>query len=447
MCPTSSTRGSRRTSGPARKRTPTALGSLACLLLLAQSACSQSSRIRPLEEVPISEMTFTFDRKDASFARFPDHRLMPGDVLEVLYHLRTTRTNEFQVAIDNQVTVRFVDIPELNETQRVRPDGTISLPYLGVVPVAGMTVDGITRDLEGRYAAIARQPFRIGVDDQVGVKFVAVPELSEMQTVRPDGTISLPYLGVVAAAGKTVAEFTAELKAAYKGILNDPELYVVDTQPASVWVEVRKKLQEPKIHVVVEGFRDALQEFKNDLRTTQRGLGRLVTIRSDGYATFPLLGDLKAADRTIPDLAGVLNERYGEVMPDARVDLALQESPGSRIFVLGNVKSPGAYPIQQPTPVIKALALAGSFLPGSSVEDILVFRRHEERVVATKIDMDAVLRLKPGAAYFYLRPDDVLYVPRSGLSLTAEAMREVANIIFFRGITIDPVDPFFNNNH
>lgn len=414
------------------------LGAVAALL--GSSGCvSQAPPGPPGQEAALAETTFSFDQKEAKFDTFRDYRIQPGDQLDVLFHVQQDLVeDEFRMGVDQEVTVRFIDIPEMNETQNVRPDGTVSLPYLGVVKVAGRTVHELEDDLKARYAALARQPFRIGVDHQLTVKFVATPELNEVQVVRPDGTVSLPYLGVVPAAGKTIEEFTAALRTAYAPVLKSPEIHVLDTEPRTVWGEVAKKLQQPNIHVVVKDFREGVVQLQNELRTNNAGLSHLSKVRPDGCATFPVIGDLAVAQKTVPEVNQVLNQKYAQVLRGLTVSLNLDEHAGSEIFVMGNVKTPGAFPIQKPMPVMKALALAGSFLPGTDVESLVVYRRHDKQVVATKIDLKSVLQMNGRAAYFYMQPDDVLYVPRSDLSLTAEKMRDVADTIFFKGWSVTP---------
>lgn len=407
--------------------------------LLAVLGCSHSTQ-PDYKEVPLDETTFTFAQADQNYDIFTQYVLVPGDVLDVLYHIdQTKHEGDFKIEADYELTVKFPDVPELTETQIVRPDGTISLPYLGVVQVGGKTVAGLTEELQQRYRELAAGDFRIAPDHQVTIKFVELPELNESQAVRPDGTISLPYLGVVDVAGKTVAELTDELKAKYANILKKAELYVLVAEQKATWNELRKRLRTPNLHVLVGKFREAIKEFKQDLHTAPRGLSRLVTVRPDGYATFALVGDMFVAGKTIPEIDKALDLRYTEILQGLSVDLFLEEHAGAQVYVLGSVKQPGSYPISKPTPVMKALALAGGFNPDCDIDDIVIFRRHKGRLVSTKVDLAAILAQEESAKEFYIQPDDLVYVPRSGLAEAADVMRDIASIIFFRGWTTDPV--------
>jgi polysaccharide export outer membrane protein len=51
------------------------------------------------------------------------------------------------------VAIRVVDHPELDWTTRVEPDGTINVPYVGRVEAAGRTEDQLAREVERRLVA------------------------------------------------------------------------------------------------------------------------------------------------------------------------------------------------------------------------------------------------------------------------------------------------------
>jgi len=298
-------------------------------------------------EVEMDQVSFTFSEQEAPFNLFPDYRLAPGDVLDVLYQIKTWKEQEkFVLAVDHEITVKFPKVPELNESERVRPDGKISLPYLGEVYVVGKTVDELTKELESRYSKV----------------------------------------------------------------LKDVELYVV-----------------------VPEFRSAIRELKADLHTAPRGLSRLVTVRPDGYCTFGMVGDLFVAGKTVPSVNEVLNERYKEILPGLSVDLFLERHSGSVVYVIGEVDAPGAHNVLKPTSVLEALTLAGGALPTAKLSRVVVVRRHGSKMIATNVDLKKILRLKKGSKFFYLKPDDIVYVPRRLISKWAEIMREISDIVLFNG--------------
>ncbi len=298
-------------------------------------------------EISFEKTSFSQSRTEDAFNLFPKYRIAPGDVLDVLFQISTWGKKEtFTLAVDNTVAVKFPNAPELNEEQMIRPDGTISLPYIGEQYVLG----------------------------------------------------------------KTVVELTSDLKTAYSKILQDPELYVT-----------------------VPDFRFGIKELKADLHTAPRGLSRLVTVRPDGYVTFPMVGEMLVANKTIADVNKALNDKYAATMAGLHVDLFLEKHSGSMIYVVGAVTKPGTYPIARPITVLEALTLAGSYTPGAKLESIIVVRKHETKLIATRINLADTLDLKEDSRFFYLQPDDIIYVPRTWISRAADVARDLADIMFFRG--------------
>ncbi|NEX16271.1 MAG: sugar transporter [Halochromatium sp.] len=252
--------------------------------------------------------------------------------------------------------------------------------------------------------------FKIAVDHTVKVNFIHTPELDTEQSITPDGKIVLPYLGAYSVIDKTPDEVADELTAAYQGVLRDPEIYVT-----------------------VPSFQRSIEEFKQDLRTAPRGLSRLATVRPDGYITFPLIGEYDVAGLTIPEANERMNQDYAKIIQGLRVDLFLQENAGSRIFILGEVEESGSYPIGKPIPIAKALALAQGFTNEAKLDSVIVARQLDDKIAVTKIDMTHAGSLGGYGALFYLMPDDLVFVPRTRLSTTAQIMSEISDVLMFRG--------------
>ena len=321
------------------------------ILLCISSAligCSSSTDLTN-EERPFAYTTFSFDQGvyPSDLDLFSQYKIIPGDILDVLFQIHSWKP---------------------------------------------------TKD------------FKIGSGYTVSIKFLNVPKLDQTQTVLPDGTIVLPYIGKYKIFGKTLEQVTEELKRAYRKILRDPEIYVL-----------------------VPEFQTRIKELRQDLHTAPRGLSKLVRVRPDGFATFPLLGDVMVAHRTIPELNAILNKRYDKMLPGLHVDLFLHKHSGSIVYVLGEVTKPGAYQIKKPLNVIQVLTLANSFTHEADLRRVVVFRKHERKIVAKMLNLENTLSLKKNVEFFYLRPDDLVYVPRRKLASMAQIMREVADTILFRG--------------
>jgi polysaccharide biosynthesis/export protein len=102
--------------------------------------------------------------------------------------------------------------------------GFISILTLLVFAGAGCQTDTNTTTFSGQ-AEVPRHVI-LASGDVVKLTFSAAPELNQSQKVRVDGKLSLPLVGEVDAAGKTVGQLQSELIQLYKPQLKTPEVTV-----------------------------------------------------------------------------------------------------------------------------------------------------------------------------------------------------------------------------
>ena len=81
--------------------------------------------------------------------------------------------------------------------------------------------------------------------DELELKFYYAPELNERQKIRPDGKLSLQLVGEVQAAGKTTAELADELKGLYAKDLKYPQVTVVVREQLLQKVYVAGEVSQP----------------------------------------------------------------------------------------------------------------------------------------------------------------------------------------------------------
>lgn len=287
-----------------------------------------------------------------------------------------------------------------------------SLPVTGEYPMFDryLIAPGDVLDIVYHLERNDVDRFPITLYHRLSINFVSAPELSDTQEVLPDGTISLPFLGPVNVVGMTAQELSEVLAERYASLLQHPEIYVK-----------------------IENFNARVEQVREDLHTAGRGLSKLVTVRPDGYATFPIVGSLKVAQKTVEDVQSELRNRYNIFMDGLKADLFMHEQTGTNIFVIGEVRNPGAIQVTRPINVIAALSRAGGYTNEGAIKSTIVFRRQGNRMVAHRFNLMNMGRDGVQAMNFFLRPDDILLVPRSRISSNAQLMREIMDITMFRG--------------
>jgi polysaccharide biosynthesis/export protein len=91
---------------------------------------------------------------------------------------------------------------------------------------------------------VGQTPNYLNPGDEIKVSFPAAPELNQTQKIGTDGSLSLPLIGEVHAAGKSPGELQAELATRYKPQLQDNEV-IVTLETRALPVVVSGAVQKP----------------------------------------------------------------------------------------------------------------------------------------------------------------------------------------------------------
>lgn len=104
-------------------------------------------------------------------------------------------------------------------------------------------------------------------------------------------------------------------------------------------------------------------------------LTREVVVRPDGFVSFPLVGDVQAAGRTVEEVRTDVAKRLTKFIPNPQVSVTLTKVLSYRIYVLGRVNKPGEFMVGHTADVLQALSLAGGLTTFAAENDIRIMRR------------------------------------------------------------------------
>jgi len=110
---------------------------------------------------------------------------------------------------------------------------------------------------------------------------------------------------------------------------------------------------------------------------------RQVLVRPDGAFSFPLSGDIRAEGRTVDAIRQELAAQLASYIPNLVVTVMVAEARGNKIFVFGQVKTPGEFVVNPRVDVIQALSIAGGVTPFAQLNDIKILRRRngQQRII------------------------------------------------------------------
>jgi polysaccharide export outer membrane protein len=159
----------------------------------------------------------------------------------------------------------------------------------------------------------------------------------------------------------------------------------------------------------------------------QQDLSGKYTVEADGTFTFPLIGRVKAGGLTLRSVEEALRKELSNgFFKNPQVSVAVEQYRSQRVFVVGEVRMPGTYPLTGDTTLIEALARAGSTSDNAAGEVLIVRSRaatkadgpllpkQERTADVTRVDLKELQsgRLSQNAQ---LRDGDTIYIPRAEL--------------------------------
>lgn len=266
---------------------------------------------------------------------------------------------------------------------------------------------------------------KIGPNDLLWVSVADCPELTRNFRVSSNGTLALPLLHErINVAGKYPSEIETEITDALvkNDILVSPVVTVSVSEYRSVPVSVLGAVKRPITFQAVGqvSLLDALTRAEG--LTLDAGPEILVTKPRpavDGESAtlvqrIPVKGLIDEADP-------LLNIRlYGG--EEIRVP------PAGRVYVVGNVKKSGSFPVQDDndTTVLKVIALSEGLLPYASKE-AYIYRREAGKNNRDEIPVQLSRILDRKAPDVPLQANDILYIPdNKGRRVTAQTLERLA---------------------
>jgi polysaccharide export outer membrane protein len=132
-------------------------------------------------------------------------------------------------------------------------------------------------------------------------------------------------------------------------------------------------------------------------------------VNGSGTISYPLLGDVPAARATCSELQAHLQENLQKYLKRPRVIVTVRQygGLGTSVFVLGEVKTPGVYPLASGSGLTQALAAAGGPTRLASGEITIVKARTGETRTAGLEQAEVGAPVAPEAV---LEPGDVIMV-------------------------------------
>jgi len=117
----------------------------------------------------------------------------------------------------------------------------------------------------------------------------------------------------------------------------------------------------------------------------EESLSRTVPVRMDGKISLPLVDDIQAAELTPLQLKEVIINKLKGFIDNPTVSVTVMEANSFKVYVSGEVKTPGAARLRSETSLVQLMTMVGGFTEWANQKKILIIRKEkgtEKRIIA-----------------------------------------------------------------
>ena len=142
----------------------------------------------------------------------------------------------------------------------------------------------------------------------------------------------------------------------------------------------------------------------------EKDLSADVVVRPDGKISLPLLNDVQAAGYTPEQLAEIIEKAAMKYVTESDATVIVKEIHSRKVFVLGDVARPGAFPLTSQMTVLQLIASVGGLLEFADKSNILILRNENGRERRLRFNYKEVIDGKNLQQNIALQPGDTILV-------------------------------------
>ena len=140
-------------------------------------------------------------------------------------------------------------------------------------------------------------------------------------------------------------------------------------------------------------------------------VSRVVPVRPDGKISLPLLNDVQAAGMTPAQLAAQITVSLKKYVTSPQVTVIVATINSQRIYIIGEVARPGAFPMLPGMNVLQGLSSAGGFTQFAKTKNIYVLRMEDGKQQKYPVNYKEVVSGKHPEQDISLKAGDTIVVP------------------------------------
>jgi len=244
----------------------------------------------------------------------------------------------------------------------------------------------------------AEKDYIIGPEDLLEIQVWGNKDLNQTVFVRPDGRTSLPLVGEIAVAGKSVQQLQDHLTDVYE-----------KTVKGAVVTVIVKEIRSRPVYFIGGFGKPGVMQLTRDLTLLQAiSINGGVLPNADAEKGFLLRGD-----KRIPIDFNRLVQR-GDMSQNPKLEPgdSVVVPLADAVYVNGEVKAPGAVKYTGDLTILKALTLVGGLTPLAAPGRVDIVRGNSEKKERIRVDVDKMMRSPDEYPDARLQPNDIIFVPQ-----------------------------------
>jgi len=262
------------------------------------------------------------------------------------------------------------------------------------------------------------EKYKISAGDELEIFVWGEPEMTKKIIVQPDGYISYFLIGELKAEGKTIAELKKEITSKLVKYIRNPNVTIII-----------KKFTSKESSAVILGAVNNPGRYtikKNTRILDLIAMANGLKYNSSGEPVYNLRASYLARKGKLApvDFNALLEQ--GDISQNMLLKsgdfIYIASSRAQGAFVVGAVKSPKKIRFDVGITLLDAIASAGGLLPGAKTTFYIV-RNSLIHPKILKINYKKILQGKE--KNIYLKPGDIVYVPRRFLSKLGELPNKI----------------------
>ena len=219
----------------------------------------------------------------------------------------------------------------------------------------------------------------IGEGDVLEISVWGVKELSSSAKVRPDGKITVPGLGDIAASGLSPAALQSELTDRLKGLVKNPVVSVAVTG-----------ITNSKVYIFGGGVKAGVFELLQ--RTTLLQLLCTISeVKAADLRSSYLLRNGKRIKEDFHDLF-ISGDTAGDIQLESGDSLFIPLLLNKSVYVLGGVNMAKAIDYREGMTVMEAILESGGFTKFASQNDTVIRRQEEGKEVSIPVKAKEIIK-------------------------------------------------------